>query len=77
MSITTLISPGYPQTLELNVVYALPVRACKILVEDTCEISNETTFTAFGTVSSNTPTTVAGAFIRCTNSTTTIVANVF
>lgn len=75
---TTLLPVGYPFSMAQNIVYAVPARTLKCLVNAVIEISVGTAFTTFGTVSSQTPTTiVGGAFARATNSTTTVVLSAF
>lgn len=70
----TLISIGQLLTMSTNVVHALPSRQVNLFTNTVIEISNSTTFTTFGTVSSNVPTVVSAAFARCTTGEATLIA---
>lgn len=63
---------GPLQTLTEDQVYALPARAVIVHSDLALEVANDTTFSTNGTITANTPTIVAGGFVRSTTNDATV-----
>lgn len=73
MALFEAIQCGPPVSMAQNVVFALPVRACRVLSTQPLEITAGTTGGTYVAVSaSTTGVDITGVFVKNTNSTTAI-----
>jgi hypothetical protein len=63
---------GPAHTLVEDVIYALPTPKVTIHSDTALEVDVDITFSSSQTVNANTPTVVAGGFVRCTTGDATV-----